>query len=67
MFGLSFADEKEAKQFKKKVDEREKNAHKNTRSKLFSSGPAQTGYGGAAATAGRGWETTSVWWIVLES
>ncbi|GME24124.1 Actin associated WSP1 protein [Neofusicoccum parvum] len=33
--GLSFADEKEAKQFKKKVDEREKNAHKNTKSKPF--------------------------------
>ncbi|EME89197.1 uncharacterized protein MYCFIDRAFT_213564 [Pseudocercospora fijiensis CIRAD86] len=39
--GLSFADEKEAKQFKKKMDEREKNAHKNTRSKPFASGPAQ--------------------------
>ncbi|KAK4508710.1 hypothetical protein PRZ48_002449 [Zasmidium cellare] len=44
--GLSFADEKEAKQFKKKMDEREKNAHKNTRSKPFASGPAQTGYAG---------------------
>ncbi|KAF4537625.1 Actin associated WSP1 protein [Lasiodiplodia theobromae] len=33
--GLSFADEKEAKQFKKKIDEREKNAHKNTRNKPF--------------------------------
>ncbi|GAM89628.1 hypothetical protein ANO11243_076670 [Dothideomycetidae sp. 11243] len=33
--GLSFVDEKEAKQFKKKMDEREKNAHKNTRNKPF--------------------------------
>ncbi|KAL1639516.1 hypothetical protein SLS58_007820 [Diplodia intermedia] len=33
--GLSFADEKEAKQFKKKIDEREKNAHKNTKNKPF--------------------------------
>ncbi|EME48435.1 hypothetical protein DOTSEDRAFT_67473 [Dothistroma septosporum NZE10] len=40
--GLSFADEKEAKQFKKKMDEREKNAHKNTRSKPFANGPAQS-------------------------
>jgi hypothetical protein len=44
--GLSFADEKEAKQFKKKVDEREKNAHKATKSKPFASGPTQTGFGG---------------------
>ncbi|KAF2209248.1 hypothetical protein CERZMDRAFT_100453 [Cercospora zeae-maydis SCOH1-5] len=46
--GLSFADEKEAKQFKKKMDEREKNAHKNTKSKPFASGPAQNAaaYGG---------------------
>ncbi|KAI5369825.1 Putative wiskott-Aldrich syndrome protein [Septoria linicola] len=46
--GLSFADEKEAKQFKKKMDEREKNAHKNTRNRPFASGPTQrTGnYGG---------------------
>ncbi|QIX00674.1 hypothetical protein AMS68_006191 [Peltaster fructicola] len=36
MAGLSFADEKEAKQFKKKMDERESNAHKNTRSRPFS-------------------------------
>ncbi|KAG8629520.1 hypothetical protein KVT40_003385 [Elsinoe batatas] len=35
--GLSFVDEKEAKQFKKKMDEREKNAHKNTRNKPFGS------------------------------
>ncbi|KAK5129029.1 hypothetical protein LTR85_000362 [Meristemomyces frigidus] len=50
LFGLSFADEKEAKQFRKKVDEREKNAHKNTRSKPFASGPAQSGYGQAQQT-----------------
>ena len=55
MFGLSFSDEKEAKQFLKKMVEREKNAHKNTRSKPFASGPAQTGYGGQqAATVGAG-------------
>ncbi|KAK8250769.1 hypothetical protein HDK77DRAFT_425565 [Phyllosticta capitalensis] len=35
MAALSFADEKEAKQFKKKMDEREKNAHKNTKNKPF--------------------------------
>ncbi|GAB7359891.1 hypothetical protein MBLNU230_g7419t1 [Neophaeotheca triangularis] len=46
MAGLSFVDEKEAKQFKKKMDEREKNAHKNTRSKPFASGPAPSGSGG---------------------
>lgn len=46
MAGLSFADEKEAKQFKKKVDEREKNAHKATKSKPFASGPTQTAHGG---------------------
>ncbi|KAI4949104.1 hypothetical protein J4E91_005568 [Alternaria rosae] len=34
--GLSFADEKEAKTFKKKLDDREKNAHKNTKNKPFS-------------------------------
>lgn len=46
--GLSFADEKEAKQFKKKMDERERNAHKNTRNRPFASGPAQSAgaYGG---------------------
>lgn len=55
LFGLSFADEKEAKQFKKKMDEREKNAHKNTRSKPFASGPAQTAYGAVQpATVGAG-------------
>ncbi|KAH9828107.1 wiskott-Aldrich syndrome protein homolog-like protein 1 [Teratosphaeria destructans] len=45
LYGLSFADEKEARQFKKKMDEREKNAHKATRAKPFASGPAQTAYG----------------------
>ncbi|KAI5921884.1 hypothetical protein F4810DRAFT_314936 [Camillea tinctor] len=38
--GLSFADEKEAKQFKKKMDDREKNASKATRNTPFG-GPAQ--------------------------
>jgi len=33
--GLSFVDEKEAKQFKKKIDEREKNASKATRATPF--------------------------------
>ena len=33
--GLSFADEKEAKTFKKKMDEREKNASKNTKATPF--------------------------------
>ncbi|QRC94620.1 hypothetical protein JI435_078470 [Parastagonospora nodorum SN15] len=46
---LSFADEKEAKTFKKKLDDREKNAHKNTKNKPFgaaagtSRGPATNG------------------------
>ncbi|OLN96388.1 Proline-rich protein LAS17 [Colletotrichum chlorophyti] len=40
--GLSFVDEKEAKQFKKKMDDREKNASRATRS---------TPFGGAAQTA----------------
>ncbi|KAK3067979.1 hypothetical protein LTR53_014811, partial [Teratosphaeriaceae sp. CCFEE 6253] len=50
LFGLSFADEKEARQFRKKVEEREKNAAKGTKGKAFAAGPAQTGYGGAQAT-----------------
>ncbi|KAL9018848.1 MAG: hypothetical protein Q9185_003866 [Variospora sp. 1 TL-2023] len=33
--GLSFVDEKEAKQFKKKIDEREKNASKSTKATPF--------------------------------
>ncbi|KAL8880458.1 MAG: hypothetical protein Q9198_002138, partial [Flavoplaca austrocitrina] len=33
--GLSFVDEKEAKQFKKKMDEREKNASKSTKATPF--------------------------------
>lgn len=37
MAGLSFADEKEARQFKKKMDEREKNASKGTRAQPFAS------------------------------
>ncbi|CAO2651297.1 Nn.00g095940.m01.CDS01 [Neocucurbitaria sp. VM-36] len=46
--GLSFADEKEARTFKKKLDDREKNAHKNTKNKPFgaaagSSGPVTNG------------------------
>ncbi|KAJ0158012.1 Wiskott-Aldrich syndrome -like protein 1, partial [Colletotrichum tanaceti] len=41
--GLSFVDEKEAKQFKKKMDEREKNASRATRS---------TPFGGAAQPSG---------------
>lgn len=36
--GLSFVDEKEAKQFKKKMDDREKNASRATRSNPFGSG-----------------------------
>ncbi|KAJ9623149.1 hypothetical protein H2203_006085 [Taxawa tesnikishii (nom. ined.)] len=51
MAGLSFVDEKEAKQFKKKMDEREKNAHKNTRNKPFGNA-AQPGYHGTAGAAG---------------
>ncbi|KAH7037383.1 uncharacterized protein B0I36DRAFT_428035 [Microdochium trichocladiopsis] len=42
--GLSFVDEKEAKQFKKKMDEREKNASKATRNTPF--GGASQGSGG---------------------
>ncbi|KAH0211298.1 WH1-domain-containing protein, partial [Aureobasidium melanogenum] len=54
--GLSFADEKEAKQFKKKMDEREKNAHKNTRNKPFGSGSG-TNKDYSAASAGAGGST----------
>ncbi|KAF1916839.1 hypothetical protein BDU57DRAFT_517180 [Ampelomyces quisqualis] len=39
---LSFADEKEAKTFKKKLDDREKNAHKNTRNKPFGAAAGTT-------------------------
>ncbi|OAL19702.1 hypothetical protein AYO22_09508 [Fonsecaea multimorphosa] len=35
--GLSFVDEKEARQFKKKMDEREKNASKHTKAQPFAS------------------------------
>ncbi|KAL9609336.1 MAG: hypothetical protein Q9167_005881 [Letrouitia subvulpina] len=42
--GLSFVDEKEAKQFKKKMDEREKNASKNTKTTPFQGlGPQPAG------------------------
>ena len=47
--GLLFVDEKEAKQFKKKVDEREKNASKSTKATMFGSGgrpPLGTGVNG---------------------
>ncbi|KAF2839738.1 WH1-domain-containing protein [Patellaria atrata CBS 101060] len=45
---FSFNDEKEAKKFKQKVDEREKNAHKNTKSKPFgASGPGSHASHGA--------------------
>ncbi|KAF2430330.1 WH1-domain-containing protein [Tothia fuscella] len=44
MAGLSFADEKEAKTFKKKVDDREKSAHKNTKSKAFGSAGGTNGH-----------------------
>ncbi|KAL8973986.1 MAG: hypothetical protein Q9197_001781, partial [Variospora fuerteventurae] len=41
--GLSFVDEKEAKQFKKKIDEREKNASKSTKATPFQGlGPQPT-------------------------
>lgn len=44
--GLSFVDEKEAKQFKKKMDDREKNASKGTRATPFQgSGPQPVGGG----------------------
>lgn len=45
--GLSFVDEKEARQFKKKMDEREKNASKATRNTPFggSSHPHQSKHG----------------------
>ncbi|RSL54794.1 hypothetical protein CEP51_014648 [Fusarium floridanum] len=40
--GLSFVDEKEAKQFKKKMDEREKNASRATKSTPFGGGAQPT-------------------------
>lgn len=44
--GLSFVDEKEAKQFKKKMDDREKNASKGTKGTPFQgSGPQPAGGG----------------------
>ncbi|KAF2190451.1 WH1-domain-containing protein, partial [Zopfia rhizophila CBS 207.26] len=47
--GLSFSDEKEAKTFKKKMDDREKNAHKNTRNKPFGASM----HGSAGTTNGK--------------
>lgn len=47
MYGFSFADEKEARQFRKKMEEREKNAAKGTKGKPFASGPPQTAAAGA--------------------
>jgi len=41
--GLSFVDEKEAKQFKKKMDEREKSASKSTKATSFGSGGGTVG------------------------
>ncbi|KAJ9155726.1 Proline-rich protein LAS17 [Pleurostoma richardsiae] len=41
--GLSFVDEKEAKQFKKKMDEREKNASKATKATPFGGAPQSGG------------------------
>ncbi|KAF2753547.1 WH1-domain-containing protein [Pseudovirgaria hyperparasitica] len=41
--GFSFVDEKEAKTFKKKVDDREKNAHKATKAKPFGASHGQNG------------------------
>ncbi|MCJ1374144.1 hypothetical protein MMC20_005376 [Loxospora ochrophaea] len=46
--GLSFVDDKEAKQFKKKMDDREKNASKNTRATPFQ-GPRTAGLGAIPA------------------
>ncbi|KAI9731192.1 MAG: hypothetical protein M1834_005385 [Cirrosporium novae-zelandiae] len=43
--GFSFMDEKEAKQFKKKMDEREKNASKATKATPFGSGHHMNGNG----------------------
>nr|OQO19745.1 hypothetical protein B0A51_12958 [Rachicladosporium sp. CCFEE 5018] len=51
--GLSFADEKEAKQFRKKVDEREKNAAKGTKGKAFASAAVQSSYGGGGGGGGQ--------------
>ncbi|KAI9755332.1 MAG: hypothetical protein M4579_004334 [Chaenotheca gracillima] len=48
--GLSFADEKEAKTFRKKVDDREKNASKATKSTAF--GASAQGGSGASYTNG---------------
>src|SRR5256885_180882 len=50
--GLSFVDEREAKQFKKKMDEREKNASKNTRLQPFASNRAGGAVGAGPAVNG---------------
>ena len=50
--GLSFVDEREARQFKKKMDEREKNASKNTRAQPFASNRAGGAVGAASAVNG---------------
>ncbi|KAF9879409.1 hypothetical protein CkaCkLH20_02952 [Colletotrichum karsti] len=42
--GLSFVDEKEAKQFKKKMDDREKNASRNTRATPFGGAAQHTAH-----------------------
>ncbi|KAK4569579.1 hypothetical protein LTR86_003342 [Recurvomyces mirabilis] len=49
LFGFSFVDEKEARQLRKKVEEREKNAAKGTKGKAFALGPPQSAYGGGGA------------------
>ncbi|KAK3673174.1 hypothetical protein LTR78_007014 [Recurvomyces mirabilis] len=64
LFGFSFVDEKEARQLRKKVEEREKNAAKGTKGKAFALGPPQSAYssggrvqslvGGGLAGAGLG-------------
>lgn len=48
LVGFSFVDEKEAKQFKKKMDDREKNASKGTKSTPFQGSGAQPVGGGVA-------------------
>ena len=50
--GLSFADEKEAKQFKKRMDEREKNASKSTRAQPFNSNRVGGAVGGVPSING---------------
>ncbi|KAI9725731.1 MAG: hypothetical protein M1828_002614 [Chrysothrix sp. TS-e1954] len=47
MAGLSFVDDKEAKKFKQKMDERESKAHKNTKGRPFGSAAGQQVNGAA--------------------